>query len=842
MKKKAVSLLGALILVVFALSGCKTNEKTTGQLEAEVTFGYDQKVKIADGNPLSAKIKNKGKAIKAELQIEVEDTDNTKIIVSQPFELAENASKEITLQVPVYMIQKEFQVRIKEENKLHYSELIKVKKILPPEKKVMAVITDTPDAYRFLEKIQLYTTTMMTDKMTLSSQGSTSLPQSLDIVYFKDMDKLNSKEELSFFNYIYIGHNQSLKIDKEAEELLNQWVNSGNSMLLETGGDYQKTNSVLPKSLNPIAIQSTESVMLDTVWNDLKINQQVEIAIPQKAEANTSYISGDATVAAVTSREKGSIITLLMNMSQEPVASWNGKMLFLETLLASYANPQYFEGDMGYQNQYQYYTQQVPVELDIPYSFVLVLLGAYILLVGPVGYIILKKKDKRDNAWIVIPALALISIGALYMTGSKTRYNNGVMNSISEVSADTTTGTMNIDSNIVIFNNKKNNLSLQWDKNEKFNIDKRNDPYAYTYVDTQNSNKKNKRVNGKITMGSNIVYEQYDTGLWSSVNAVASKTVDFSKDNMISIKLNKDNAEVKVKNTSPYAIEKAFIQWGGTFLYVGDLKPNEEKLVTENIKTGFYNDFESLLNKKMGLPVLDYNNTPTKEQVNNNRLRELLMQKFVYNIQNQMYTNMNNLNTSGVEAAKLCGINYQDIGYDIKVNGGEPKIYSTNLMEISTKLEFEKGSQIEFPQGLIVPEVSYYLNREMSTMGTSEWQPHDQYYRFYEKGVAVLSYHLPQNIELEKASITMNNVYSEDEYIKAVNGQAGTPREGVSYYIYNFESNSWEKQEKSLNITNSSYIMDGTIAIKIDFFDVKGPYSYAHMMKLPNISIKGRVK
>jgi len=44
----------------------------------------------------------------------------------------------------------------------------------------------------------------------------------------------------------------------------------------------------------------------------------------------------------------------------------------------------------------------------------------------------------------------------------------------------------------------------------------------------------------------------------------------------------------------------------------------------------------------------------------------------------------------------------------------------------------------------------------------------------------------------------MNNVYSEDEYIKAVNGQAGTPREGVSYYIYNFESNSWEKQEKSL--------------------------------------------
>jgi len=36
--------------------------------------------------------------------------------------------------------------------------------------------------------------------------------------------------------------------------------------------------------------------------------------------------------------------------------------------------------------------------------------------------------------------------------------------------------------------------------------------------------------------------------------------------------------------------------------------------------------------------------------------------------------------------------------------------------------------------------------------------------------------------------------------------------------------------------------MDGTIAIKIDFFDVKGPYSYAHMMKLPNISIKGRVK
>jgi hypothetical protein len=38
-------------------------------------------------------------------------------------------------------------------------------------------------------------------------------------------------------------------------------------------------------------------------------------------------------------------------------------------------------------------------------------LGIYIILAGPVLYIILKQLDKRDLAWICIPALSILPRG-----------------------------------------------------------------------------------------------------------------------------------------------------------------------------------------------------------------------------------------------------------------------------------------------------------------------------------------------------------------------------------------------------------------------------------------------
>lgn len=115
LKKSGYVFLLSLMLILM-VTGCSSKREATGQVEAEITFGYDGTVKISDGNPLVAKIKNNGSAFSGELQIEVEESTMSKIIVAQPFEIAENATKEIVMDVTLNIIQKDFKISVVNNN------------------------------------------------------------------------------------------------------------------------------------------------------------------------------------------------------------------------------------------------------------------------------------------------------------------------------------------------------------------------------------------------------------------------------------------------------------------------------------------------------------------------------------------------------------------------------------------------------------------------------------------------------------------------------------------------------------------------------------------------------
>jgi len=64
------------------------------------------------------------------------------------------------------------------------------------------------------------------------------------------------------------------------------------------------------------------------------------------------------------------------------------------------------------------------------------LFTGYILLVVPVLYFILKKVDKREWAWLVIPALAVITSVGLYVVGAQDRLGDYKTKAVSIVSVN----------------------------------------------------------------------------------------------------------------------------------------------------------------------------------------------------------------------------------------------------------------------------------------------------------------------------------------------------------------------------------------------------------------------
>ena len=54
----------------------------------------------------------------------------------------------------------------------------------------------------------------------------------------------------------------------------------------------------------------------------------------------------------------------------------------------------------------------------------------------------------------------------------------------------------------------------------------------------------------------------------------------------------------------------------------------------------------------------------------------------------------------------LYAINYQSLGYDIKINGQQPESFNTNAIQMSKELSFPKGSTVQIPAGLVLPQMN----------------------------------------------------------------------------------------------------------------------------------------
>ena len=76
---------------------------------------------------------------------------------------------------------------------------------------------------------------------------------------------------------------------------------------------------------------------------------------------------------------------------------------------------------------------QLPALALPPIHGLLLLLGAYILLIGPVNYIVLRRLDRREWAWVTMPLLIVVFAVGAYGFGAALRGSNVIINEVAIV-------------------------------------------------------------------------------------------------------------------------------------------------------------------------------------------------------------------------------------------------------------------------------------------------------------------------------------------------------------------------------------------------------------------------
>lgn len=845
MKKMRLSKLFWIVALLFAVLavGCS---RSNDQVSMDVTVGFDNSVKVASQNPVLVEITNNGTEINGEVQCIINQDSSESIIYAKEIQIPQGSTKEIHMMIPFYTIQKKVEFRLVVKDKTVYQKEVSISKFISPNQPIVAVISDQPDTYRFFNSVKYnyYNSKNYIDYYAAQSTTEEQNVETVDpvIFYFDSFDEMNAFDNYELFNFIFIGDSQNLNVTQEIEEKILNWVNKGNTLIFETGEDYQRLYSFLPESITNFKVSRIETIQEQVLTLDMPFSHAVGESIDTLGTFD--YIENSISLAKYTQREQGQIINVLVDLSSGNYKNWQFKGQIYDQILSHGVNGSqslangYYQGANYVADNLSDLLNYIPNEKRPPYLLISIVLLIYIVLVGPILYLVLLKLDKRDYMWFAIPGSAVTVILLLYIFGFGTRYEKPIMNSVSSIDLNDGDNQIVIDTRFSIFNNKSGDLNIDWGRNEKIDFAVNQNYYNY------NSNNPVQEVKGKITEGNRMKYEVYNAPLWGKYDFDSSKVIPLTIENenpFVEFVLDGEIIHMTIHNKTPFDLQTAYVQWGSSMMYIGDLAGNETKAYEFNTSELFY-DFYTFTSDIRSKYNLDSMNTSTDLMNSNLNLLE--------RIANQSYYGNGIMPLTGMDAITIRGINLSDIGYDVQVNDKELERFNRNIISIDTHVTFEKGTELSIPANFILPTCFAGISEGLlSVRYPNTYYDGNANINIYEDNIVEFDYSIPTYMDVDKMELTVYPMYLEQDYYEK-NGMSSQiqPITNVSYELYNQQTQEYdliEVLDQPFTVDQASYVNEANelkVRIVLPATSTDSLKYSGKIIQVPAMTLEGSVK
>lgn len=837
-----------MILIVTALmlqfSAIASAAPNSNSVEMVVDAGYEDVVKVGTEAPFYITLVNKGEAFSGEAQVIIDTSYRSKTVYATNFELPEGTTKKLTLNVPVSTANRKVQVRLESSGRTIKEVEYSFNKILSPGIPVIGVLGDGYNQLRVLNGLRIKQSQIGMDargmygNKVVYEEGMGSVIESSAEMLQLNKDTLPEDDKaFSTFDYIVIAdYDTSLLSDKQMQAL-EKWVDEGNTLILAGGTNAKKVYSGLSNSLKPFEILGSkkESINEALVQFTTKDAPEAIVDISTGNMGEGKVLIGDETLPLAVSYKKsgGKILFVAFDPTMSPISVWGNAGEMWKRLINESVQTVNIEDDIR-RDYYDYdsVVRQVPEDQTPPYKNLLLIILVYIILVGPLLYILLKWKDKRDYSWVIIPLLSVVCIGIIYAAGFRTRYTSAVMNNFSIIRLDSHNKTAEIQTSSGVFNNGSGKMNLEYSQDHKVDVIRENDHYYGYNYNYSDEDYKNAQIKSKIYLNDPIKHELYNVGLWEPCVLRTSQFQSYEGKLMRNMSINGNEFSVELKNDTGFAFEDSFIIVGENFVDVGNILPNEEKKVSFSFdNSNTIKNFNAFLDSR----YVDFrsvtNNNRAKDWKEQYRKRSALSNLERFMGSSIIYGNFKNTRVVFV------ALNFENVDYGIKVNGKKAKTYNTNVVYATEDLYFQSGKRFDIPKGLIGPvfeggeyiDFSGQYNDVVMVRADTE-----AFYRF----------ELPKDIVVDKFTIDWSA--SIPEYLKEKYNQNGaTQNESgmISYelFIYNNVLSDWESiddvfeaKEEAKNYINEDSLIKIKIRVNID--ESTGVHEY---LWKPEISISG---
>ncbi|WP_338556090.1 hypothetical protein [Paenibacillus sp. KS-LC4] len=388
----------------------------TAGIELNAEAGYQGTVKVDKRMPAHLTLTNRTNAdLKGEVLISIitpYGSTTTDFVV--PVELPKETPVELTVSLPGMHLDKN-------NNKIRFFEGVSSK-----GKEVALIGKD------FLDSIGTSDYTfgvLASDPDTLNFMPSLNVRGYQISVLPLTRDQLPEEASLlDYFDVLAINDVATSDWSEQQVAAIAGWISKGGTLILSGGAGYSKTakafTAIAPLEPDGGTVsQPISSEMVGAAEAKSASAGDMTLSTGKLTAGSTKLLGGETPIAAERKLGLGKVLYVAFDPALEPIASWSGSA----TLYTSWLQNSLLPMQQGYTNgnntfwSFQQIVDEFPSISPPNFGLLLVMFIIYMIVVAPVLYLVLRRADKREWSWWLIPLISIICGTAIFFFGAENK-------------------------------------------------------------------------------------------------------------------------------------------------------------------------------------------------------------------------------------------------------------------------------------------------------------------------------------------------------------------------------------------------------------------------------------
>ncbi|MGD6831646.1 hypothetical protein ACQCT5_05760 [Sutcliffiella halmapala] len=802
-----------IVLLLFCLVLLPGMPSAEAKLEVKIEYGVDNKVQMGRGHTVKIEMKNNGDVVKGDLVIFTSPTYNMAGSYVIPVELEAGGSKVIELSVKGSTDQYSYGYSGKPTDAISFydggvEKGMEVKlsgnanakpRFMADNRLILGVLSNNHDAVNYMKLVKYQN-------------------EAMELLNIKQENIPTESFGLEMFDVIMIHDFLISTLTSAQQNALKEWVINGGSIVYDSkinmAQDFGELTDFLlldPSKETNISSIDNESAFpnLPVFTGEMKQND-VQVLVKE----------GDTPLTIMKAFGAGTVTQVTSSLSNPEWSGWDGVGSWWNSVMqkASSKNVATYNAPLLEELSHQLSA----IGETFPGSIVSVplLIGAfvlYLIILIPVLYIILKKTDKREHAWWIIPGIALFTSVVVFGIGAKDRISGTQINesSILVLEKDSKFASGFGVASILTNSGGKYRVETEHEQTDFF-------PVTYGY-------------NDNIDLMKNYAYLQAgESGTDITFNNVEYWSIRTSVGNVNNVELGTLEYEMTVKdgkvvgniqNGLAYELKSAYILSGTNAQKLGDIKAGEAKQIEFDIPKGNIANVLASPNYAAVSKAFPNFGASMYQHGGPVQIEKWELQSYKQFQMLDMLLNRKDI-FSGTDQPVLVGYITQDL-LGTKVNGKKSNNHSLHLVAIPVTIQNEGSGSFSFTEEQFSPKLTITEGEtgDIYHNGLEYGEP----FIHVSDGSYTLSYQLPEMIAKERDSFNKLKLKLKSRDVN------------LEYFIVNQETKDLVPLDNKSSITIEEKVKDFISNQNGIEIVIKAPVNFEDQLEIPGIGLEGEL-